>query len=94
MKMTFKQYLDQSQSLSEEIIQGGVSKMFKHLSYWFDRGPENAAKRIAKLEQEIINAGGVAKFAMIVRRIPSVRHFLLAHKDELDGDLAELVKLL
>ncbi len=94
MNITFKQYLEQSYNLTEEIIQGGLLKMFKRLEYWFDRGPENTAERIAKLEEELINAGGASKFAMVVRRIPAVRHFLLAHEEDLkDSKLHEVCNL-
>lgn len=95
-KMSFKQYLEntQSNSLTEEIISGGLLKMFKHLQYWFDRGPENTADRIAKLEQALVNAGGARKFAIIVRKIPSIRSFMLRHKDELEGKLAKAANLL
>ena len=95
MKITFKQYLDQSYNLTEEIIQGGLLKMFKRLEYWFDRGPENTAERINHLETELVNAGGASKFAMVVRRIPAVRHFLLAHEEELkDSELHKVINLL
>jgi hypothetical protein len=96
MKMTFKQYLEntKSQSLVEEVIHGGLLKMFKHLSYWFERGPKGTSERIAHLEKAIENAGGVNKFAMVVRRIPSVKSFILRHKEELTGDLAEVANLI
>ena len=92
---TFKQYLDQSYNLTEEIITGGLLKMFKRLEYWIDRGPKNTADRIDHLEQELINAGGASKFAMVIRRVPAVRHFLLAHEEELkDSPLHDVVNLL
>ena len=97
MKMTFKQYLENTKSQSlirEEVIHGGLLKMFKQLQYWFDRSPEDTEQRIARLKKDMINAGGPAKFAMLVRRIPSVRSFILRHKDELEGGLAEVANLI
>ena len=94
--MRFKEYLAAEytkQPLEVEIIYGGPRKVFKNLEYWFDFGPQAFEERVKKLEQEIINAGGPSKFAMIVRRIPSVKHFLRRHKDEFDGDLAKLANL-
>ena len=94
--MSFKQYLEhtQSQSLTEEIVSGGLLKMFKHLEYWFDKNPESTAEKIAKLEKALVNAGGARKFAIAVRRIPSVRSFMLRHIDELEGKLAKAANLI
>lgn len=95
--MRFKEYLIEEhtkKSLQEELIQGGITKVIKKLQYWFDFGGENVEKRIRRLEQELINAGGPQKFAMIVRRVPSVKHFLLKHTAELTGDLAYTAHLL
>lgn len=76
------------------MIYGGLLKLFKKLEYWFDfGGPKSFEERIDRLEQDVINAGGPRKFAMVVRRIPSVKHFLHKHKDELQGKLAKTEKL-
>jgi len=88
--MRFKEYLIEEhtkKSLQEELIQGGIAKVIKKIQYWFDFGDKNVAERIQGLEQELINVGGPQKFAMLVRRIPSVKHFLLKHIDELPKDL-------
>ena len=97
MNITFKQYLEQqtkSQSLSEEVIHGGLLKMFNRLQFWFDKGPKDTAERIRQLEKELVYAGGANKFAMVVRRIPSVKNFLLRHKDELEGELSQVVEMI
>lgn len=88
--MRFKEYLIEEytkKSLQEELIQGGILKVIKKLQYWFDGSDKTVADRIHGLELALINAGGPQKFAMLVRRIPSVKHFLLKHIDELPEDL-------
>ena len=95
--MRFKEYLIKNhtkKSLQEELITGGILKMIKRLEYWFDFSEKTTDERIHHLEQELINNGGPQKFAMIVRRIPSVQHFLIKHIDELTGDLLHTAKLL
>ena len=95
--MRFKEYLNENytkKSLREELIQGGVLKMIKRLEYWFDFSEKSTGERIRHLETELINAGGPQKFAMILRRVPSVSHFLIKHIDELTGDLLHTAKLL
>lgn len=92
----FKQYLDHTKNepLREDLVSGGLRNMFKHLEYWFVRSPEKVSQRIAQLEEELINAGGARKFAIIVRRIPSVRNFIKKHANELEGKLAKVAKLI
>lgn len=95
--MRFKEYLireNTEKTLNEELIQSGLLKMFKRLEYWFDFGPRTFEERIQHLEKSVVNAGGPAKFAMVVRRLPSIKHFLLKHKDELSGDLARVAKII
>lgn len=95
--MRFKEYLITEHSkntLNEELVYGGTGKVFRRLQYWFDFGPRTVNERIYKLRRELVNAGGPNKFAMIVRRIPSVKHFIKKHKDELTGDLADVAKLI
>lgn len=95
--MRFKEYLIEThteKSLREELIQGGILKMIKRLEYWFDFSKKSTLERINHLETELINAGGPQKFAMILRRVPSVSHFLIKHIDELSGDLLHTTKLL
>ena len=94
--MRFKEYLIQNHKkpLIEEIIQGGIAKVLKRLEYWFDISEKTVEERIHHLEQELINAGGSQKFAMIVRRVPSVKHFIAKHADELSGDLEHVAHLL
>ena len=95
--MRFKEYLireDTKRPLNEEIISGGLLKVFKRLEYWFDFGGERTVEeRIHRLEEDVINAGGPGKFAMVVRRIPSVKHFLHKHAADLVGDLAKTERL-
>ena len=93
--MRFKEYLireDTQQPLKEELIQGGLFKLFKRLEYWFDFDKQTTEERIHHLEQSVIFAGGVAKFSMIIRRLPAVKHFLVKHRGELSGDLARVAK--
>jgi hypothetical protein len=94
--MRFKEYLEYTESktpIKEEVVYGGLMKIFKRLEFWFDT-PKSVPERIARLEQELVNAGGPNKFAMVVRRIPSIKHFLMKHKDELVGDLAKTASLI
>ncbi len=93
--MRFKEYLireDTKSPLNEELITGGLLKVFKRLEYWFDFSDRTTEERIHRLEQDVINAGGVSKFSMVVRRIPAVQHFLIKHVDELSGDLQRVAK--
>lgn len=95
--MRFTEYLIQNHTkkpLNEEIISGGTAKVLKRLEYWFDVSEKTVEERIHHLEQELINAGGPQKFAMVVRRIPSVKHFLLKHAKELTGDLEHTAHLI
>ena len=92
--MRFKEYLIHESTLSEELIQGGVAKMLKRIEYWFDGDELTVEEKIKHLEKEMINAGGSQKFAMVVRRIPSIKHFLRKHARELTGDLEHVAHLL
>ena len=91
--MRFKEYLikEDTKSLNEELISGGLFKLFKHLEYWFDGGTKSVDEKIKKLQLALEGAGGPLKFGMIVRRLPSVRHFLTKHHGELPEDLEDLV---
>lgn len=93
--MKFKEYLIQEHenALREDRFEE-INNMLTRLEYWFDISDKAVEERVHHLEQEIINAGGSQKFAMIVRHIPSVKHFILKHKDELSGDLAHVAHLL
>lgn len=94
VNMRFKEYLEhtKNKNLTEELVYGGATKVLKKLEYWFDFSDRTTEERIHRLEQDVINAGGVAKFEMVVRRIPSVKHFLIKHIAELTGDLAKVAK--
>ena len=95
--MRFKEYLIENhtkKSLREELIQGGVLKMIKRLEYWFEVSEKTTRERIKHLETELVNAGGPQKFAILLRRVPSVSHFLAKHMDELTGDLHYTATLL
>jgi len=91
--MRFKEYLinERTTILNEELITGGLLKMFKHLEYWFDGGKRSYDEKIKKLQLALEGAGGPMKFAMVVRRLPAVKHFLHKHHGELPEDLEDLV---
>ncbi len=93
--MKFKEYLIQEHeaTLHEDRFED-INNMLTRLEYWFDISEKNIEERIHHLEKESINAGGPQKFAMIVRHIPSVKHFILKHQDELSDDLAHVAHLL
>lgn len=92
--MRFKEYLIHEKTLTEELIQGGIAKMLKRIEFWFDGNQLTVDEKIHHLEQEMINAGGSQKFAMVVRRIPAIKHFILKHTKELTGDLEHVAHLL
>ena len=93
--MKFKEYLIQEYeaTLNEDRFEE-INNMLMRLEYWFDVSKKTVEERIHHLETELINAGGAQKFAMIVRHVPSVKHFILKHRDELSGDLAHVADLL
>jgi len=93
--MKFKEYLirEHEVTLYEDRFES-MNNILIRLEYWFDVSDKTVDERIHHLEQELINAGGAQKFAMVVRRVPSVKHFVLKHKDELSGDLAHVADLL
>ena len=91
--MRFKEYLiteKYTKDLNEELIQGGLFKLFKHLEYWFDGSDKSVEDKIKKLQLALEGAGGPMKFAMIVKRLPAVKHFLHKHHEELPEDLKDL----
>ena len=94
--MKFTEYLIQEYTkkriLKEELVQGGLFKMFKQLEYWFDFSDATVKERIEHLEQHLIDAGGPLKFSMLVKRIPSIGSFLKRHIGELSGDLLRVAK--
>ena len=94
--MRFKEYLikEDTKNLNEELIQGGLLKLFKQLEYWLDGNDASVEHKIEKLQQTLVNAGGPSKFAMVVRRIPSIKHFLKKHHDELTDDLSKTANLI
>lgn len=96
--MRFKEYLileyNKSDSLREEIVLGGINKVLKRLEFWFDGTADTTRQRIRKLRHELVAAGGPQKFAMIVRRLPSVKHWMIKHADELSGDLRDTINLI
>jgi cobalamin biosynthesis protein CbiD len=96
--MRFKEYLIKEHiesQLSEELFVGGLNKMIKRLEFWFDLGGKKGTEeKIEQLETELVNAGGPNKFAMIVRRVPAVKHFLRKHIDDLSGELLQTAKLI
>lgn len=93
--MKFKEYLirEYEVSLYEDRFES-MNNILIRLEYWFDVSEKTVEERIHHLEQEIINIGGAQKFAMVVRHVPSVKHFVLKHKDELSDDLAYVAHLL
>ncbi len=92
--MQFKEYLIQEHehTLREDRFEA-MNNILVRLEYWFD-SEKTFEERVHHLEKEIINAGGSQKFAMIVRHVPSVKHFIMKHKDELSDDLAHVAHLL
>ena len=80
--------------LQEKFIYGGVGKMLKHLKYWFEGGEGSTEERISALNRGMEAAGGPSKFAMSIRRIPSVKHWMKKHAEELPADLSKVVTLL
>ena len=93
--MKFKKYLirEHEVTLYEDRFES-MNNILIRLEYWFDVSEKTVDERIHHLEQELINAGGAQKFAMVVRHVPAVKHFVLKHKDELSGDLAHVADLL
>ncbi len=94
--MRFKEYLidERTKILKEEIIAGGLFKMFKHLEYWFDGSDKSMDEKIKKLQLAQEGAGGARRFSMLVKRLPAVKHFLHKHHDELPKDLEELAHIM
>ena len=96
MKITFKEYLIEyaGDDLQERFIYGGVSKVLKHLKYWFDGDDKTTEERIDALHKGMEAAGGPSKFAIKIRRIPSVRHWMKKHAEELPEDLSQVIGLI
>lgn len=95
--MRFKEYLINEKhikNLSEELITGGLFKLFKHLEYWFDGSDRSVEEKIKKLQLALEGAGGTQKFAMLIKRLPAVMHFLHKHHGELPEDLEDLAHAL
>ncbi len=90
--MRFKEYLmnERTKILKEELIAGGLFKMFKHLEYWFDGSNKSYDEKIKKLQLAQESSGGARRFSGLVKRLPSVMHFLHKHHGELPEDLEEL----
>ena len=87
--ITFKEYLIREHT--EGTSTKGIEEMFANLDYWFDL---DVADHIKTLEQQVVFAGGVAKFVTKYRHHKAIKHFLKKHIEELEGDLLKAAQLM